>query len=107
MVTKNRHLVSTILIISIGVFSTIDLILTIWAYYFAHPPFVELNPIADNILRSNNVFSLMLFKIVMLCFGNGVLWVFKDRLFTKISLWFVFTIYSWLMFVWFEFLINK
>lgn len=79
-----------------------DLSLTVWADI--RTPFIELNPIANNLLSRNQLTMLLVYKIGMTALGTTIFWHSRHRLFTKFALGVVLCIFIALLIRWMIFI---
>lgn len=89
------------LLVVIWVFCLADLVCTIEASI--ESPFIELNPLAAQILNHHHFWWIVLFKISATWTGCGILWYLRKHLSAQIGAWLIILTYLGLMFRWFYF----
>ena len=86
------------LLIVLCMLSLADLCFTVWAQLFT--PFYEVNPLARTILNGNNLFFLVVMKIMLTAFGAAIFWKLRSFWRAELGLWVVVGVYVLLAIRW-------
>jgi hypothetical protein len=89
------------LLMAIWILCLADLVCTLKASIDS--PFIELNPLAAQILNQQHFWWIILFKISSTWTGCGILWYLRKHLSAHIGAWITILVYCGLMCRWFYF----
>jgi hypothetical protein len=87
------------LLIVVCILSLADLIFTVWAHVVTPSDFIEVNPIARDIL-GHGIFGLVVMKLALTGLGVGIFWRLRRYFRAEIALWILALVYVALTFRW-------
>jgi len=87
------------LLIVVCILSLADLIFTVWAHVVTPADFIEVNPLARDLL-GHGIFGLVVMKLALTGLGVGIFWRLRRYLRAEAALWVLALVYVMLTFRW-------